>query len=58
MIRFHLYAFVAGFILDLIIGDPHFLYHPVRAIGKFVSFLEKKLDEIRLNKIDLGTLPH
>ena len=42
MIRFHLYAFVAGFILDLIIGDPHFLYHPVRAIGKFVSFLEKK----------------
>ncbi len=41
MIKYHLYAFIAGFILDLIIGDPYFLYHPVRAIGKLISFFEK-----------------
>ena len=32
-----------GFALDLLIGDPHFLYHPVRLVGKLISFLEKKI---------------
>ncbi len=39
----HLIAFLIGFILDLIIGDPYWLPHPVRAIGKCISFYEKKL---------------
>ncbi len=34
-------ALVAGFFLDLLIGDPHWLYHPVRIIGLLISFLEK-----------------
>lgn len=33
----------AGFILDLIIGDPHSFPHPVRLIGRLISFLEKIL---------------
>ena len=37
---------VLGFILDLIIGDPHWLYHPVQAIGKLISVLEKVLRKI------------
>ena len=32
-----------GFILDLCFGDPQFLYHPVRAIGAWIQFLENKL---------------
>ena len=43
LIEYHLAAFCAGFLLDLIFGDPHWLPHPVRAIGKLISFLEKKL---------------
>ena len=34
-------ALVFGFLLDLVFGDPAFLYHPVRLIGKLISFLEK-----------------
>jgi adenosylcobinamide-phosphate synthase len=33
----------AGFILDLILGDPHTFPHPVRLIGRLISFLEKIL---------------
>lgn len=32
-----------GMILDWIFGDPVWLYHPVRMIGKWISFLEKIL---------------
>lgn len=32
-----------GMILDWILGDPVWLYHPVRIIGKWISFLEKIL---------------
>ncbi len=39
----HLVGFTAGFVLDLIIGDPYWLPHPVRAIGKTILFYEKKL---------------
>ena len=32
---------VLGFLLDQVLGDPHWLYHPVRLIGTYISFLEK-----------------
>ncbi|MBC8585086.1 adenosylcobinamide-phosphate synthase CbiB [Youxingia wuxianensis] len=32
-----------GFFLDLILGDPLWLPHPVRLIGKLISWLEKPL---------------
>lgn len=41
--KLHLLAFMAGFLLDLIFGDPHFLYHPIRLIGNLIAFLEKRL---------------
>ena len=37
---------LAGFLLDLLIGDPHFLYHPVRLVGALISFLEKVIRKI------------
>jgi len=37
-----LLACVTGFILDFIFGDPVWLYHPVRLIGKLISILEKE----------------
>ena len=41
-----LLALLAGFLLDLLIGDPHFLYHPVRLVGALISFLEKVIPKI------------
>lgn len=32
---------MAGFVLDLIFGDPVWLYHPVRMIGHLISGVEK-----------------
>ena len=37
----HIGAIVVGFILDLILGDPVWLYHPVRLIGHMISGGEK-----------------
>lgn len=42
-LKFHIIAFLTGYVLDLIIGDPHWLPHPVRFIGKVILFYEKKL---------------
>ena len=39
----HIIALVIGFLLDLWLGDPAWLYHPVCIIGKYISFAEKKL---------------
>ena len=41
---YHIFAFIAGFVLDLLIGDPHFIPHPVRLIGSLISFLDKRLN--------------
>jgi adenosylcobinamide-phosphate synthase len=40
---YHIIAFVAGFIIDLILGDPYQLPHPIRLIGNFIAKLEKIL---------------
>lgn len=39
-----IYMLILGFVLDLFIGDPESLPHPVRFIGTLVSFLEKRLN--------------
>ena len=41
--RFGIMALIAGYILDLLMGDPEWLYHPVQLIGKLISRLEKRL---------------
>ncbi len=37
----HMTAFLLGFILDLIIGDPYCLPHPVRLIGSLISLYDR-----------------
>lgn len=39
-------ALASGFVLDLIFGDPGWMYHPVCLIGKLISSLEKKIRRI------------
>ena len=38
-----LYAMLAGFVLDLIFGDPAWLPHPVVAMGKLISLYERRV---------------
>lgn len=39
-------AITAGFILDFLFGDPHWLPHPICLIGNLIGFLEKRLRSI------------
>ena len=39
-------AFCMGVLLDALIGDPHSLPHPVRAIGTLITILEKRLRSV------------
>lgn len=36
-------ALLLGWGLDILIGDPEWFPHPVRFIGRFISFMEKRL---------------
>ena len=41
--KWSLFALLIGFGIDLLVGDPHSIPHPVVGIGKLISFLEKGL---------------
>ena len=41
--KYHIIAFFFGFILDLFLGDPYWLPHPIRLIGGLISRVEKML---------------
>ncbi|TSI10144.1 adenosylcobinamide-phosphate synthase CbiB [Lysinibacillus sp. BW-2-10] len=41
----HILAVFLGQLLDIIIGDPPKLPHPIRWIGNFIAFLSKKLNQ-------------
>ena len=43
-------ALLAGCILDLIVGDPHWIYHPVQAIGAVITGLETVLRHLTGNR--------
>lgn len=43
MITYHIIAFFGGYLLDLLIGDPAWIPHPVRLIGWLIAKLEKAL---------------
>lgn len=47
---YHVMAFVAGYIIDLIIGDPYWLPHPIRLIGRVIGVIEKNLNSERHNR--------
>lgn len=38
----HMAAFLAGYLLDLLFGDPYWFPHPVKLMGKLIAVLEKK----------------
>lgn len=38
--HYHIAGFFAGFILDLLLGDPAWLPHPIRGIGRLIGWLE------------------
>lgn len=40
--KYHITAFFLGYLLDLLLGDPYWLFHPIRLIGHLISSLEKK----------------
>ena len=49
-------AFAAGFVLDLMVGDPHGIPHPIVWIGKMIAWLDAALlGEIPAGKTDPET---
>ena len=40
---YHTVALAIGILTDLMVGDPHFLPHPVRAMGRLIRFLDERL---------------
>ena len=47
-------ALVAGYVLDLCIGDPHGMWHPICFVGNLISFFEKRLRRGRSERADLA----
>lgn len=41
MIKYSIIACFIGYILDLIIGDPYWIYHPIRLVGNLIMICEK-----------------
>ena len=50
------YILPAAFALDIMLGDPHYLPHPVRWLGKAIERLEPPFRKIRFNLIFSGAL--
>ena len=46
MVEWSAFSLVAGFIIDLLIGDPHSIPHPVVAMGKLIAALEQMLRKL------------
>lgn len=46
MMKWSIYAILIGFIMDLILGDPQGLPHPVVGIGKMISKFERLMRRI------------
>lgn len=41
--KYHMTAFLLGFLLDLLLGDPYWLPHPIRLIGSLIARLDRWL---------------
>ena len=46
MLKYSLPALAIGFVLDLLIGDPRWLYHPICVIGNLIAVLEKAIRRV------------
>ncbi|MHA4989974.1 adenosylcobinamide-phosphate synthase CbiB [Cetobacterium somerae] len=45
-----------AYLLDLILGDPYWFPHPVRFIGKYITFIENEVYSLKNKKIWGGVL--
>lgn len=45
-----------AYLLDLILGDPYWFPHPVKFIGKYITFIESKIYSLKNKKIWGGLL--
>ncbi|MCM1126161.1 MAG: adenosylcobinamide-phosphate synthase CbiB [Lachnospiraceae bacterium] len=55
--QYHMTAFGVGFLLDLILGDPAFIPHPVRLMGALITRLEhclRKPEDTREQELQKG----
>ena len=50
MIKLLTVKIAAGFLLDLLFGDPYSFPHPVRFIGRFITLLESILRKLKYDK--------
>ena len=41
--KYHVIALGIGFLLDLLLGDPYWMPHPIRLIGAEIAWLERRL---------------
>lgn len=46
MLKYSVLVLAIGYTADLCIGDPKWLYHPIRAIGGLIAFFEKNIRRI------------
>lgn len=54
--KYHMIAFLSGFLLDQLLGDPYRLPHPIRLIGSLIAKIDKwllKEDDIRNQRKEL-----
>ena len=42
LLQLHMIGLICGILLDQIIGDPYFMPHPIRDIGRLIMVLEEK----------------
>ncbi|MBR4895159.1 MAG: cobalamin biosynthesis protein CobD [Clostridia bacterium] len=47
-------ALCLGFLIDFFVGDPYSIPHPIVAIGKLISFFDRKLRRGNSNPKDVG----
>lgn len=57
--KYHIIAFLLGFLLDLLLGDPYWFPHPIRFIGSLIAkvekcFLEKRKDRNEKKELRQG----
>lgn len=46
MLKYRAAVMIGAFVLDLLIGDPAWLPHPVVMMGRLIGFLENRLRKI------------